>query len=105
MADKAGYAILINRFLEDRRKRVEDGELSHQSYAGDLVALGLFTAYCEQANPAMTIQEAVSEANLAAYKVWLPTHSTKVRPGGFRRTPWSIWHAVQVVKHMVKWGR
>ena len=105
MADKAGYELLINRYLEDRRKRVEDGELSHQSYRSSRTQLQLFKAYCEQANPAgTTIQQTVSEANLDAFKVWVATHSKKDKPEGVRRKPTSIWHAVQVVKHMVKWG-
>ena len=102
---QAGYAILINRYLEDRRKQVEDGTLSHQSHAGDKAQLELFKAYCEQADPAvMTIQQAVSEANLDAFKVWVATYSTKDRPEGFCRKPASIRHAVKRVKHMVEWG-
>jgi len=102
---QAGYAILINRYLENRRKRVEDGNLSHQSYASDRTQLDLFEVYCEQADPAVrTIQEAVSEANLDAFKVWVATYSKKDRPEGFCRKPVSIRHAVKRVKFMVEWG-
>ena len=51
-----------------------------------------------------TIQQAVSEANLDAFKVWVATYSTKDRPEGFCRKPASIRHAVKRVKHMVEWG-
>jgi integrase len=101
---QADYEILINRYLDDRRKRVENGELSHQSYRRGRTQLELFKAYCEQANPAVTtIQQAFSEANLDAFKVWVATHSTKDRPGGFCRKPASIRDAVTTVKQMVEW--
>ena len=51
-----------------------------------------------------TIQEAVSEANLDAFKVWVATYSKKDKPEGFCRKPRSIRHAVKRVKHMVEWG-
>ena len=48
----------------------------------------LFKAYCEQADPAVTtIQEAISEANLDAFKVWVATYSKKDKPEGFCRKP------------------
>ena len=98
---QAGYEILIKRYLEDRRKRVKDGNLSHQSYQSDLSQLELFKAYCEQADPAVTT---ISEADLDAFKVWVATHSTKDRPEGFCRKPKSIHYAVSRIKHMVEWG-
>ncbi len=98
---QAGYEILIKRYLEDRRKRVKDGNLSHQSYQSDLSQLELFKAYCEQADPAVTT---ISEADLDAFKVWVATYSKKDRPEGFCRKPKSIHYAVSRIKHMVEWG-
>jgi hypothetical protein len=105
-----GHEIVINRFLDERHKRVEDekhpnGKLSHGSYVSDLGELALFKAYCKKADPAITtIQEAFSEANLDAFKVWIATHSTKVRPEGFLRKPKSIWHVVKKIKYMIEWA-
>jgi len=100
---QAPISLLIDGYLESRRKRVEEDDLSHQSHANDIAQLDIFRVYCDQ-QKIDTISEAVTEESLDAFKVFVKTYSPKDKPDDFERAPASVWHAVKRVKHMVEWG-